>query len=299
MSAVREQLDPERVRRSFDAAAATYDGVAVLQREVGKRLLGRLDPLRIDPAHILDLGCGTGAAVQGLLSRYPKARVIGADLSRNMLERAQAALPWSERWLRRRVSWVCADLHALPFPTDCFQLVFSNLTLQWSRDVSVALDELQRVTAPGGAVMFTTFGPRTLSELRDAWSQVDRHSHVHEFTDLHDVGDAMLQAGYLDPVIDSEDFTLTYQQPREAMRELKLLGARNAAKDRARSLMSPHRLAQVEAAYKAAYRLSDGRVPVTYEVVYGHAWGIEGRPQRMDSTGEVRIDPSTIQRRRR
>lgn len=299
MSSTAGRLDRDRVRDSFSRAAAAYDDVAVLQREVGDRLIERLDPIRRQPTQILDLGTGTGHGLRALLRKYPGAQVVAVDVADAMLEQARLQQPWTERYLRRRTRWVCADLHALPFENDAFDLVHSNLTLQWSVDLEVALRELQRVTAPEGAVFFSTFGPRTLFELRESWASVDPHTHVSEFADLHDVGDAMLQAGFRDPVIDGEDFTLTYAQPRDVMRELKTLGARNATEGRPRGLMSPHRLARVEAAYQAAFRQDDRRIPATYEVVYGHGWGMPGVPQRLDSTGEVRIDPSSILRRKR
>lgn len=147
--------------------------------------------------------------------------------------------------------------------------------------------------------MFATFGPDTLRELRQAWAELDGHERVHRFADKHDVGDRMLEAGFVDPVLDSEPFTLTYEEPRGVMRELKALGAANASAGRPRGLLSPRRLARVEAAYDAAWRQADGRVPATYEVVYGHAWGMAGTPQRVDETGAVCLSASGIGRRRR
>ncbi|MBK1727692.1 malonyl-ACP O-methyltransferase BioC [Halorhodospira neutriphila] len=287
------RLDRARVRRHFNASAASYDTVAVLQREVADRLLERLEPLLIRPRRVLDLGAGTGYASRELLRRYRKAEVYAVDASAQMLRRARYRPPW-----RRKPHCACADLHALPFPDDSFELVFSNVALQWAEDLGKALAEMQRVTAPEGAVMFSTFGPETLHELRTAWAEVDGYPHVHRFVDKHDIGDRMLEAGLVDPVVDGELFTLTYEQPREVMRDLKALGAANAAAGRARGLVSPHRLARVEAAYSLAFRQPGGRVPATYEVVYGHAWGREGRPQQVDETGAVHIDAAQIRRRR-
>ncbi len=287
-------VDRRRVRRSFEASAGRYDEVAVLQREVADRLLERLDPIRVTPRRVLDLGAGTGYATRALIRRYRKSEVHAVDIAPAMLQRARRRAPWL-----RRPRCVCADLHALPYPDDSFELVFSSLALQWAEDLPAALRELQRVTAPEGAVMFASFGPDTLHELRGAWAEVDDHPRVHRFPDKHDVGDRMLEAGFVDPVLDGEPFTLTYAHPREVMRDLKTLGASNAAPGRARGLLSPHRLARVEAAYSLAWRQPDGRVPATYEVVYGHAWGMTGTPQRADDTGEVRLNVHGIRRRRR
>ncbi len=288
-------LDRRQVRRHFDASAERYDEVAVLQREVADRLLERLGPLRVDPVRILDLGCGTGYATRELVRRYRRAQVHAVDLAPGMVARARKRGTWL-----RRPRVVCADLHALPYADDRFDIVFSNLALQWSHDLPRALAEMQRVTAPEGAVMFSTFGPDTLLELRAAWQEVDHAPRVNRFADKHDIGDRMLEAGFRDPVLDGEPFQLTYAQPRDVMQDLKALGATNALASRPRGLLSPHRLAQAEAAYARQWRQSDGRIPATYEVVYGHAWGMAGRPQQVDEgTGEVRLDVSAIRRRSR
>ena len=288
-----ERVDRRQVRRHFEAAAGRYDEVAVLQREVADRLLRRLDPVRIEPARILDLGAGTGYATDGLLRRYRRAEVHAVDIAPAMLRRARRAGGWL-----RRPRCVCADLQALPYATDTFDLVFSSLALQWADDLTAALAEMQRVTAPGGALMLATFGPDTLHELRSAWAEVDDAEHVHRFADKHDIGDAMLAVGFQDPVLDGEPFSLTYSQPRAVMRDLKALGAANASPERPRGLLSPHRLAQAEAAYARAWRQPDGRVPATYEVVYGHAWGRSGVPSASRGGGESAIPVAGIGRRR-
>ncbi len=286
-------LDRRRVRRSFDASAGGYDEVAVLQREVADRLLGRLEMVRVTPQRVLDLGAGTGYATSGLLRQYPKAEVHAVDIAPAMLQRTRRC----GRWLRRP-RCTCADLHALPYPDDTFEVVLSSLALQWADDLPRALAELQRVTAPEGAMMLATFGPDTLRELRAAWAEVDSAEHVHPFMDKHDIGDQMLEAGWVDPVLDGESFTLTYPCAREVMRDLKALGASNASAGRPRGLVSPHRLAQAEAAYARAWRRQDGRVPATYEVVYGHAWGMRGEPNRMDASGEARLHVARVGRGR-
>ena len=288
----RHRLDRRSVSRAFNAAAPRYDEVAVLQREVGDRLSERLDALLMKPRRVLDIGAGTGRHTGELMRRYRRTPVVAVDVAPEMLRRARRRAPWF-----RRLHCVRADMQRLPFADDSFDLVFSNLTLQWATDPEAALGEMQRVTAPGGAVMFTTFGPLTLRELRTAWGEVDDYTHVSLFPDVQRIGDAMLQAGFSDPVLDTDLFTLTYRQPREVMRELKALGAGNATAGRSRGLCSPHRLARVEAAYAMAFRRDDGSIPATYEVVYGHAWGAEGRPQRAGGDGEVRIDVSSIGRR--
>lgn len=261
-------LERRWVRHRFTNSAASYDQVAVLQREVGDRLLERMEPVHIEPQRILEIGAGTGYVTRGMLKGYRKADVIAVDVAKGMLRQNMRCAPWL-----RKPRLICADLHSLPFVDGAFDLVISNLTLQWSDDVPRALAEMRRVISPNGAVFFSTFGPQTLQELRGSWAEVDDYEHVHRFADKHTIGDCMMAAGFSGPVVDSEIITLTYSQPREVMRDLKQLGAANLSPARSRGLISPHRLGRVEAAYAIAHRDQQGRVPATYEVVYGHAWG--------------------------
>ncbi len=276
------QLDKRAVRRSFDRAAATYDTAAVLQHEVCRRSLERLDFIRHAPARILDAGCGTGNAWCGLASRYPGARLIALDLAPGMLRQARSAVPWHQRWLRRGPAPVCGDLEQLPLAGGTIDLAWSNLALQWVNALPRAFAEIRRVLAPGGLFMFTTFGPDTLKELRTAQSGTDGHTHVSSFIDMHDIGDMLVKAGYADPVIDMETFTLTYPDVRSLMRDLKAIGAHNAATDRPPVLKGRAWLTAVERNYEPLRR--DGKLPATFEVVYGHAWcpaprfGPGGRP---------------------
>lgn len=258
-------LDPRAVATSFHAAAARYDEVAVLQREVGARLLERLDLIRLTPQTVLDIGCGTGQVTRGLMERYRKARVLGLDLAPGMLLRARKRAPWL-----RTLHVVCADAASLPLASGSCDLVFSNFTLQWCRDLDRVFAEARRVLRPGGLFLFSTLGPDTLRELREAWAHADGYNHVNAFTDMHDVGDALLRARFADPVMDVERFTLTYADVYALMRELKVLGAHNVSRGRAPGLTGRWRLQAMVAAYERQRR--DGVLPATYEVVYGHAW---------------------------
>ncbi|MCP5300139.1 MAG: malonyl-ACP O-methyltransferase BioC [Chromatiaceae bacterium] len=259
-------LDKVKARRSFGRAADRYDDVAVLQHEIGRRMLERLETMRIAPRRILDLGCGTGVATGDLLRRYPQAEVFALDFALPMLQYARRR----GRWLRRP-RCLCADLDRLPLADQSVDLVFANAALQWSGDPLQAFTGIARVLRPGGLLLFTSFGPDTLSELRAAWAAVDASAHVHAFVDMHDYGDMLLHAGLADPVMDVERMTLTYADVRHLMREIKIVGAGNASVDRARGLLGRRRLDAVCAAYEH-FRDGDGRLPVTYEVVHGHAW---------------------------
>jgi len=277
-------LDARAVRRHFGRAAATYDAAAVLQREVGTRMMERLDVVRLDPAAILDAGCGTGEALPELAARYPKARRVALDVALPMLAAARARTAERRSLLDRLLSpvgggtpgppaFVCGDVGALPFAGGTFELAWSNLTLQWAADLPRAIAELHRVLRVGGLVSFTTFGPDTLREVRAAFQGVDALPHVGTFVDMHDVGDLIVAAGFADPVLQMEMLTLTYADARAVVRDLHAIGATNATQGRRRTLTGRRRFERALAALEAAPgRTPDGRIPATFEVVYAHAW---------------------------
>lgn len=263
-------LDSAAVRAAFDAAAGTYDASAALQDEVRARLLERLDYLALAPGAVLDLGCGTGAALAPLAARFPGARLVAADLAPAMVRAAAA------RGVAAEV--LCADGAALPLEDASVDLVFCSLMLQWLTDPRAVLAEARRVLRPGGALLLASFGPDTLHELRAAWDAADHALgepavHVNRFLDLHDLGDALVHSRFVEPVLDVEHLFTTYPSMRGLMRELKGLGAHNVAAGRRRGLTGRARLAAAEAAYP---RESDGRVTATWEVVYGLAWTPRG-----------------------
>jgi malonyl-CoA O-methyltransferase len=280
-------VDPAAVRRGFARAAGTYDAAAVLQREVGNRMAQRLDYVKLAPARILDAGCGTGEAVGELAVRYPGARVVALDIAQPMVDAARRRARSRRSLLGRLLAplarssagtppaFVCADIGALPFAGVSFDFVWSNLALQWVNDVPRAFAEFRRVLAVGGLLSFTTFGPDTLRELRGAFTGVDGMTHTNRFIDMHDVGDMLVGAGFADPVMDMERLTLTFDSPRALFAELKALGATNRTRGRPKGLMGRTRF---DRAVHALERLRlNGRIPATFEVVYGHAW--KGEPR--------------------
>ena len=274
--------DKRQMRRSFDKAAATYDQAAVLQREIGARALERLDLVKLDPAAIVDAGCGTGFAAKSLQKRYARATVVGLDIAPAMLRKARARIAFWKRWSgSSREVFVCGDNEKLPLRAGCADLFWSNLAFQWAGDLTAVFAECQRVLRPGGLLMFTTFGPDTLKELRKA-SGGDGKIHVNRFIDMHDIGDMMIAAGFVDPVMDMEYLTLTYADVRSLMRELKAIGAHNVAAGRSRGLTGKRVLQEIEHRYESFRQ--DARLPATFEVIYGHAWkplprvGPGGRP---------------------
>ena len=283
-------IDIARVRRSFGRSARAYDAAAVLQKRVRDELLERLDVVRLEPAVVLDLGAGTGHASLALKRRYRSSQVIALDLAEGMLREAG-----KRQTLLRRFRRVCGQAAALPLRDASVDLVFSNLMLQWCQDPDSVFGEIRRVLKPGGLFTFTTFGPDTLVELRRAWAAADERTHVNRFIDMHDLGDALVRSGLAEPVMDVERFTLTYAEVRDLMRDLKDIGAHNANAGRPRGLTGKGTLARMTAAYEAFRK--DGRLPATYEVVYGQAWCPVAPPRRKGLPGEVVVPIGKIGRR--
>ena len=265
-------LETSRVGASFDRAARQYDAAAFLQREVGERLLERLDLMANVPARVLDVGCGTGRPTRELQQRYPRAEIIGVDLAPAMLKMAAKKQPW----LGRGARFVCAEASQLPLADASCDLVYASLLLQWCENLDATLLEWRRLLKPHGLLLFSTLGPDTLKELRAAWGVVDGFNHVNRFLDMHDVGDALIRAGFVEPVMDVEHLTLTYADATGLMRDLKSIGAHNVTAGRRRGLMGRGKLKTFADAYERFRH--EGRLPASYEVVYGTAWAPKFMP---------------------
>lgn len=270
------------MHRQFERAASTYDAAAVLARTVAERLIERLDVVRMTPLRILDAGCGTGYCTRALAQRYRRARIVGIDVALAMAVRARRRAHWFAR-----TRFVSGAAERLPFADTAFDLALSNLMLPWCEPPPV-FAEFLRVLRPGGLLMFTSLGPDTLRELREAWRRVDDAPRVHTFLDMHDVGDALMHAGFAEPVMDVERYTLTYADTRALLGELKALGAQNAQQGRARTLTGRRRFERFVAAY--ASMAQGGRLPASCEVVYGHAWVPEPKPVARGATVLVPLD---------
>ncbi len=290
-TAAATSFTKEQVRDSFNNAADTYDGVAVLQQEVCKRLLERLEYIKIKPQVIVDLGSGTGQATLALAQQYPDASIVALDLAEQMLKKAREKVspqtglrqkinsllkssPFFKSFFKRggnqQYQFVCADAEQLPLADASVDLIFSSLTIQWCLDLPALLGEFRRVLKPGGLLMFTTLGTETLYELRASWAEVSDKIHVNEFTDMHAVGDALYNVQAENPVMDNEKIVLNYQSIRKILLELKAVGAHNQNQGRETALTGKKRLQAMYQAYEQ-FRTPDG-YPVTYDVLYGHAW---------------------------
>lgn len=282
-------LDRQRIRKAFDKAADSYDGAAVLQKEVCSRLIEKLDIVTLQPQWILDAGSGTGEAVKPLQKRFKKAELVLLDLSERMLEKAVKQGTLFNRLFRAPVT-VCGDIESLPFTDQSFDLVFSNLAMQWCNDTTAVLTEFRRVLKPGGLLVFTTFGPDTLKELRASWQTVDDAVHVNAFLDMHDIGDALLQSGYAEPVMEAELITVSYQDVNTLMQDLRDIGANVTANGHRQGLLTRNMLKQLGQAYEA-YRVN-GVLPATYEIIYGHAW----MPEKVESVAGTQDVQVTFKR---
>lgn len=273
---------------AFNKHAFEYEQVAKVQQEIGARLFERLHYLKINPRYVLDLGCGTGIFTPLLKKKYPRAQVIGLDLAHAML-----------KWARKKQGWRCkwplvnADMMALPFPDGLFDLVFTNQVIHWSTSLPLVFRELSRIMNTEGCLMFSTLGPDTFKELRQAWGKADKYAHTNDFMDMHDIGDCLLAERFLDPVVDMEPLTVHYASLKQLMHSLKAQGVRNINQARNSGLTGKHAWQLFEMNYRT-FCTVEGKYPVNYEVVYGQAW--KGTQRRLNEGIETYIPVSQIQR---
>jgi malonyl-CoA O-methyltransferase len=261
----------KEIIQSFNRAATTYDEAAFFQREISDRLLERLVYIPLSPTFILDLGAGTGYATLQLERRYKRSKVIAFDFAEKMLMKAKE----NRRWFDRK-RYICGDIERLPFAEESFGLVFSNLVLHWIDNIRGTLQEVNRVLKPNGLFLFSTLGTDTLYELRQSWAVADAEKqHVHQFIDMQGIGDSLYRAHFLDPVVDMEFVTITYNDLKKIFLDLKHLGAHNIVKDRQKGLTGKATFEKFVHAYEQ-HRNAEGLIPLTYEVIYGLGWKREG-----------------------
>lgn len=274
------------VRKSFNRAATTYDKAAFFEKEIAQRLLERLQIMRIQPQVVLDLGCRTGYTTRLLAGHYPQAQIFAIDFAEKMLLQTKSK--------HNQKNYICAEAELMPLKSNSIDLIFSNLFLPWCVNLNTAIAEMHRLLKPGGVILFSTLGPDTFKELRASWAMVDEFPHVHIGLDMHHVGDKLLQAQFADPVMDMEYVTLHYDQVRTLLTDIKSLGISNKLQDRQNTLMGKRHFQAFLDQYESL-RTSAGKLPLTYEVIYGHAVGV-GNEEKADST-EVRIAIDQIRRR--
>ena len=259
--AIRKEAPAKKdVSSSFSRAAQSYDSVAKLQRAVGKRLLTFLEAEEADPIALLDLGCGTGYFRSDLSARYPSATYIGLDLAPGMVEYARGRSPGD-------CLWIVGDAESLPLATESVDIVFSSLAVQWCYRPELFFAELARVLKPGGRCVFTTLGPETLHELRQAWAAVDPHQHVNNFLPAAELAMAAGRVPGIELALETERHSMHYQRVGELLAELKSLGAHNMNRHRPAGLTSRKTLQGMLQAYEA-WRV-DGLLPASYDVIFG------------------------------
>ena len=288
-------VDERQVRRNAQRAAAGYLAHAEIEREIGRRMLERLDYVKIEPSWILDLGAGPEVATAALQARYRDARVLSVDFSEAMLRAAevpQERLRWMMPQLkslfggRSNSRKTVAHAAQLPFPGGFGQLVWSNLMLHWCNDPVAVVSEMHRVLEVGGLAMFTMLGPDSLKELKAVFA--DGQTCVQRFIDMHDVGDMLVHAGFADPVMDMEIVTLEYDSVDRLLSDLRASGAGNAMQDRLRGMSGKRCWQDVRVRLEATRR--NGKIPLTLEVVYGHAWKAQPK-QTADGRSVIQFRP--------
>lgn len=278
----------QEISKAFNQHASAYEQAAIAQREIGERLFERLHYLKMIPARILDLGCGPGSFLPQLSRLFPKAHIVGLDLAHAMLLQAKKKQRWRRKW-----SLVTADMEQLPFASGTFDLVFANQVVHWGSSLPQVFRELNRVMNANGCLMFTTLGPDTFKEIKSAWAGVNEHAHVNEFVDMHDIGDCLMAEHFLEPVMDMEHLTVHYKTLSQLVRSLKSQGVKNINQQRNHGLTGRKGWKQFEQNY-AALMTEQGKFPLTYEVVYGHAW--KGEQRKTESGIETVIPISQIKR---
>ena len=284
-------LDTLRVQRAFDKAAPSYDKYAVLQRTVADHLLEILDIFTTKPAQVVDLGAGTGYCTSALQKRFPKAKLTLCDISRQMLKVARSK---PRRWFKTP-RYVCANLNALPFAQNSVDVFFSSLAFQWCNDLDRLFKHCKDALKPDGLLIFSSLGPDTLRELRESFAAVDTNPHVHDFIDMHDVGDALVRAGFAAPVLQTDRITMTYQTMQDVMRDLRGIGAVNQASSKSRGLSSRQKFSAAQEHYEQFRH--DDLLPATYEIVYAHAFSPNNRDPRQDGSTVASFPLHQLQRR--
>ena len=297
--------DTRQVRRAFSRAAAGYCSAAHLQRTVEARLLEMLD-YRDDPALqreppqvVVDLGCGPGRATAAMHKCWPKAQVLALDLALPMLRETRSSSKRGINPFARRPQPLCADARALPLAENSVDVLFSSLCLQWVEDLDAVFAGFRRALKPQGLLLLSTFGLDTLWELREAFARADEAPHVSPFADIANIGDALVRAGFHQPVLEREVETTAYPDLAALMRELRAIGATNALSARRHTLTGRARFAAAERAYEPLRR-ENGSLPATWETITAMAWAPDaGAPIREGGFDVARFPANAIPIRKR
>lgn len=284
------KLNTTNLRKVCNQTADSYVTESVVAREIGRRLLNRLAIVRLKPKKVLDLGCADGWLTEQLAEQFPDAEVTGIDWASERLPKSPSAA---------NIKYLTADMHDLPFAAKSFDLIVANLTLEWSPEWAKVLGDLYQLAAPGGLLHFATASLDTLKELRQAWLLVDQqYPHVHPLLDMHHLGDELLKQGFQDPVMDMETLTCLYRSPEHLFAELKANGVQNQLIDQRPTLTGKKRFQQFCQMLNEG-KNADGKIPMTFEVTYGHTWKpVAGAKSTTSEDGKtVRVDIESIKRK--
>ncbi|MEZ5496440.1 MAG: malonyl-ACP O-methyltransferase BioC [Gammaproteobacteria bacterium] len=254
-------LEYQAIKNSFNRVAKNYSENAVLQQEILSRLLERLsDEKKISAEFqskaLLELGCGPGWSFEELLNGFAIEQLTAIEFSKNMLAQTPDY---------KQVKTILSDVHELPLEDESQDVVFSNMMLHWCNESDV-FKESFRVLKPNGLLLMSCLGETSLFELKQAWSEIDSKVHVHDFPALHSLGDLLLKTGFTQVVVNAEVITLTYENIRSLMKDIKASGGQNAMENRSKGLMSKEKLYQLNRVYEQ-FR-EDGRLPASYEIIY-------------------------------
>lgn len=256
------RLEKSKIRQSFSAAATRYDGLAGLQRRVGLDLLDGF-PLPDGANRLLDMGCGTGFLTSHLAAEAGVQHLMALDIALPMLATSRQRFP------EMAVDYVCADAEQLPFAEACIDAIYSNLALQWIANLTGLFADCRRVLRPGGELVFATFGPATLWELKQAWAGIDAYAHVNEFYGSDEIGGFLQAAGFEVARVRSGIYRLEYPSVMDLMKELKGIGAHNVNVGRKRRPTTRSQLAGMISRYPGL--AETGNITASYEIIFVRA----------------------------
>lgn len=284
-TATSAPIDVRRVRRLFETPARIAES-DFLRREIAGRMHERLALVKIQPQRVLDAGCGGGADLPLLQGQYPDARIVGIDASSSLLAAARDSQAHNLSTINRLLAkllpaktggtlgpgaaLLCGDFAALPLQRNALDLIWSNLALHWHPQPDHVFAEWRRALRVDGLLMFSCFGPDTFREVREAFAGVDDAAHALSFVDMHDFGDMLINVGFSTPVMDMETITVTYESVERLIADVRAWGG-NPLLTRRRALLGRNAWA-VAAKRLEQGRRTDGRIPLTFEIIYGHAF---------------------------
>ena len=265
-------IDKEYKRKVFDRHAKTYDQHSSLQNKISDNLFKKLDLINVSPNLILDLGCGTGRNGRIMKDKYQNMKLINYDFSVNMLQEAKKN---ENKILGNKSVFVCGDIEELSFPENTFDVVWSTSSLQWCNKLSDTFKKIQVTLKPGGLFIFSTFGPNTLYELKNITKKISNYQKTNDFIDTHSIEVMLINEGFINPVIDSEELCLTYKDIDKLFLDIKNIGATSGFKNKKIGLSGKSYLKLIADHYKEySY---DAMFPATYEAIYAYAWNSDSK----------------------